>query len=366
MSAIKPDRPAEVAEAVRSSNRLRPRGGGTKAALCSAGEGAAILDLSELSGILEYDPGEYTFTALGGTPVAEVKEALREHGQYLPFDPPLSRSGATLGGTVAAGLSGPGRYRYGGARDFLVGAGFVDGDGRELRGGGKVVKNAAGFDFPKLLTGSLGELGILVDLTFKVFPRKEAFATLEFETSGLSESLDVIASLNSSAEELFALELEPPAKLLMRVGGFESVLPELLDRLRRLLKSSGNLVEQEEEYWDDVGEFSWASSENVLVKVPVTLAVIEAIDARLIEFAAVRRYGCGGNVAWISWPWGEPLESLEEILAAAGARGLVLRAPGVTLASPLLNRRPGAFENRIRSVLDNPGTFSFKPSAQEG
>ena len=358
MNILKPGSPAEVSEAVRSSKRLRPLGGGTKPALSDACEGCAVLDLSGLSGILEYDPGEYTFTALAGTPVRVVEEALSEHGQYLPFDPPLRRSGATLGGTVAAGLSGPGRYRYGGVRDFLVGAGFVDGDGRELRGGGKVVKNAAGFDFPKLLTGSLGEMGVLVDLTFKVFPRKEAFATLTVETGGLSESLTAISSLNCSTEELFALELEPPGKLVMRVGGCEPVIPGLLERLRGLLKSPGLVVEQEEVHWDNQAEFSWVASEDALIKVPATLAIIETIDTRLEELGAERRYGCGGNVAWIGWPAGEPLASLEGILSEAGTRGLILRAPDVSLVSPVLNRAPGAFEDRIRSVLDSPGTFT--------
>ncbi len=360
MNILKPGSPAEVSEAVRSAKRLRPLGGGTKPALSDAGEGCTVLDLSGLSGILEYDPGEYTFTALAGTPVRVVEEALSEHGQYLPFDPPLRRSGATLGGTVAAGLSGPGRYRYGGVRDFLVGAGFVDGDGRELRGGGKVVKNAAGFDFPKLLTGSLGELGVLVDLTFKVFPRKEAFATLVVEIGGLSESLAALSSLNCSTEELFALELEPPGKLVMRVGGCEPVIPGLLERLRGLLKSPGLVLEQEEVHWDKLAEFSWVQSEAALIKAPATLAIIEALDPRLEETGAERRYGCGGNVAWIGWPAGEPLASLERILSEAGTRGLILRAPGISLASPVLNRAPGAFEDRIRSVLDSPGTFSLR------
>ena len=365
MNILKPGSPAEVSEAVRSSKRLRPLGGGTKPALSDACEGCAVLDLSGLSGILEYDPGEYTFTALAGTPVRVVEEALSEHGQYLPFDPPLRRSGATLGGTVAAGLSGPGRYRYGGVRDFLVGAGFVDGDGRELRGGGKVVKNAAGFDFPKLLTGSLGEMGVLVDLTFKVFPRKDAFATLTVETGGLSESLTAISSLNCSTEELFALELEPPGKLVMRVGGCEPVISGLLERLRGLLKSPGLVVEQEEVHWDNQAEFSWVASEDALIKVPATLAIIETIDTRLEELGAERRYGCGGNVAWIGWPAGEPLASLEGILSEAGTRGLILRAPDVSLVSPVLNRAPGAFEDRIRSVLDSPGTFSRRELAGE-
>ena len=110
---------------------------------------------------------------------------LAEHGQYLPFDPPLAAAGATLGGTVAAGLSGPGRYRYGGVRDFVLGVRFVDGMGNLVRGGGKVVKNAAGFDFPKLMVGSLGRLGVLAELSFKVFPQPPAFATLAVSYHGI-------------------------------------------------------------------------------------------------------------------------------------------------------------------------------------
>ncbi len=85
------------------------------------------------------------------TGLLDVMLLLEQHGQYLPFDPLLAERGATLGGTVAAGVSGPGRYRYGGVRDFLLGVRFVDSEGQVVRGGGKVVKNAAGFDFPKLI-----------------------------------------------------------------------------------------------------------------------------------------------------------------------------------------------------------------------
>src|SRR5574337_979115 len=123
-------RPASIADlqaAVRDHVRLLPRGGGTKPALSTPAEGVESLDLSSLSGVIEYNPGEYTFTALAGTRVSDVQGMLAEHGQYLPFDPPLVERGATLGGTVAAGLSGPGRYRYGGVRDFILGVRLVDG-----------------------------------------------------------------------------------------------------------------------------------------------------------------------------------------------------------------------------------------------
>ena len=159
-AVLSPESIDQVAEAVRSSGRVLAVGRQTKPRLsCS---NATKLCLSKLRGILEYEPSEFTFTALAGTPLRDLVEALAQRGQYLPFDPLLVEAGATLGGTVAAGLSGPGRFRFGGLRDFILGARFVDGTGRLLRLGGKVVKNAAGFDLPKFFVGSLGRFGVLV------------------------------------------------------------------------------------------------------------------------------------------------------------------------------------------------------------
>src|SRR4051812_30769686 len=150
-----PATPEELSEAVRSMPQVLTVGAGTKPRLSAVGA-VPKLSTQKLSGIVEYEPDEFTFTALAGTPVREIAASLAERGQYLPFDPMLLDSGATLGGTVAAGFSGPGRFRYGGLRDFILGVRFVDGMGRLLRLGGKVVKNAAGFDVPKFMVGSLG------------------------------------------------------------------------------------------------------------------------------------------------------------------------------------------------------------------
>ena len=185
---------AEIREGVRTAGRVHVRGGGSKPALstsCRASD-ALSLDLSRLNGVVDYQADEYTFTARAGTPVADVEAMLAERGQYLPFDPPFAARGATLGGTVAAGLSGSGRYRYGGVRDFLIGMRFVDGQGQEVRGGGTVVKNAAGFDFPKLFVGSLGRLGVLTELTFKVFPQPPAYATVTANFDSLADLLSAL------------------------------------------------------------------------------------------------------------------------------------------------------------------------------
>ena len=147
MSAVlQPATPAELAEAVKSAPRVIAVGAGTKPRLARLADNAVRISTAKLRGIVEYEPSEFTFTALAGTPVREVAAVLAERGQYLPFDPLFAAAGATLGGTVASGVSGPGRFRFGGLRDFILGVRFVDGGGRLMRLGGKVVKNAAGFD----------------------------------------------------------------------------------------------------------------------------------------------------------------------------------------------------------------------------
>ena len=166
-----------------------PRGGGTKPALSSV-DAADVLDLSALVGITEYLPSEYTVTALAGTRLAEVESRLAAEGQYLPFDPLLVEAGGTVGGAVASGANGSGRFRYGGLRDFLLAVTFVDGRGEIVRGGAKVVKNAAGFDLPKLMVGSLGRLGVLIECTFKVFPHPERCATLRVAGLAFDEALE--------------------------------------------------------------------------------------------------------------------------------------------------------------------------------
>src|SRR5690606_24783111 len=195
MTALGPDHVDDVVAAVGAHTRVVPHGALTKAPLVAADESAVRLDMTGLTGVTEYDPGEFTFSARAGTPVRAISDRLGRHGQCMPFDPPLAQRGATIGGTVASGLNGPGRLRFGGLRDFIIGVTFVDGTGRRVRGGGRVVKNAAGFDLPKLLVGSAGRLGVIVEATFKVFPLPQAWRTVRITCRDIERSAALIAAL---------------------------------------------------------------------------------------------------------------------------------------------------------------------------
>jgi glycolate oxidase FAD binding subunit len=362
---------AEVQDAVRAAPpgaRILARGRGTKPPLSTPPEGALALDVSGLSGIAEYEPGEFTFTALAGTPIAEIDAALAEHGQFLPFDPPLIEAGATLGGTVAAGLSGPGRYRYGGVRDFILGVRYVDGAGEVVRTGGKVVKNAAGFDISKLMAGSLGSLGVLVELSFKVFPKPEAYATLRVPHPTLDDALATLHRLTSSQMDFFAIDLAPTpdgAILEVRLGGLAAAFPERLARLRSLTGGGDILMDATDAAgWRATREFTWRPEDAALVKVPVTPGRIARLETELIGPSTgsghvhpsppVRRYSAGGQVAWLTWPPAE-LDGLDAALKALDLTGLVvLGQPGRTR----LGARTGqSFERRVKAALDPEARF---------
>ena len=138
-------------------------------------------DTREYAGIVAYEPTELVVTARCGTPLAELETTLTESGQSLAFEPPHFGEGATLGGCVAAGLSGPRRAQAGAVRDFVLGVKILDGKGNLLTFGGQVMKNVAGYDVPRLLAGSLGTLGLIAEVSLKVLPFPVAEQTLRFE-----------------------------------------------------------------------------------------------------------------------------------------------------------------------------------------
>jgi glycolate oxidase FAD binding subunit len=171
-------------ERIRAAHDTRSpliiQGGGSKTFYGGADEGE-VLGTRKLTGIVDYQPKELVLTARAGTPLADIEAQLAEQNQMLAFEPPHFGGGATLGGSIAAGLSGPRRPYAGAARDFVLGVRMIDGTGQPLRFGGQVIKNVAGYDVSRLMVGALGTLGLITEVSLKVLPLSAAERTLQFE-----------------------------------------------------------------------------------------------------------------------------------------------------------------------------------------
>ena len=329
--------------------RLHVRGLGSKPALHQVD--APILDLSALRGIVDYQPGEFTLTVRAGTPLREVFDALGERGQYLPFDPLLPDS-ASIGGAVASNLSGSRRHRFGGARDFVLGATVIDGTAQSYTVGGKVVKNAAGFDLTKFLVGSLGRYAILTELTFKVFPDVPRFRSLRFTYRALADALAASYAINRSRFELDALDILPGgvgAAVLARLGGFSETLPARVQRFSEFVATTTapqhvEVIEDELSIWDCVAGLDGAC----LAKVTLAPRQLPALDAAID--GAKRRYILAGNIAFVAC---EDAGWLGDVLARQGLRGLLLRgdARSPLLGAPLEN----VLAARVKATLDPLG-----------
>jgi len=167
----------QILAAVKNKTPLSIEGGGTKSWYGNANS-YAKLNTRTYSGILEYQPEELVITACAGTPLKEIEAALADKNQMLAFEPPHFGEDATFGGTIAAGLAGPGRISAGNLRDFVLGVRILDGKGQDLSFGGKVMKNVAGYDVSRLLPGSMGTLSLLLEASVKVLPRPAATTSL--------------------------------------------------------------------------------------------------------------------------------------------------------------------------------------------
>jgi glycolate oxidase FAD binding subunit len=180
-----------VRQSAADGRTLRLRGGGSKDFWGQSLTGE-VLDTRAYQGIVSYEPSELVVTARCGTPLAELEAALAEKGQCLAFEPPHFGPGATVGGMVAAGLSGPARATAGAVRDYVLGARFINGLGEHLTFGGQVMKNVAGYDVSRLMAGSWGTLGLVTEVSLKVLPVAPAEATLMMAGLAQGPALDLL------------------------------------------------------------------------------------------------------------------------------------------------------------------------------
>ncbi len=240
--AVKVTGEEELAELVAgASGPLCVRGGGTRGAALP-GE---LVDLSGLSGVALHEPGALTLVVRAGTVVSEVEQVLADEGQRLAFEPAdwrglLGTEGApTIGGVIAANISGPRRVQAGAARDALLGVRFVDGTGAVVRNGGRVMKNVTGYDLVKLMAGSWGTLGVLTEVALKVLPVPEAEATLILPGLAPDRAAAAMAAALGSPYEVSGAARLADGRVALRFEGFAGSVTYRAGRLSDLLRPFG-------------------------------------------------------------------------------------------------------------------------------
>jgi glycolate oxidase FAD binding subunit len=257
-------------------------------------------------------------------------------------------------------LSGPGALRHGTIRDFLLGVRFVTSDGQVVFGGGKVVKNAAGFDFPKLMAGALGELGVLAELTLKVFPRPERVVTLAATFDRRDDAVAAMQRLSRSQVEPACLDLDDQRRLFVRLGGAAAALNARVARARQLIGQEAVEID-DDETWRAAREFAWLPPDYLLVKTAGPLSQL----TRLLDDLNIDRYrlSLAGHVAWFAWPAREHVAPLDERLRGLGLPGLAVLGGE---APACLGRPTGdPLFARIRAALDPRGAFARAIVLQE-
>lgn len=362
-----------IASAAAQGRAVLARGGGTKWSAGRqppGGREAVILSTAAFTGIVEYNPAELTFTARAGTPLAEVQAALAANRQYLPFDPPFAGHGATLGGTVAAGLSGPRRMRYGGLRDFIIGIDYLDASGQVVRSGGKVVKNAAGYDFAKLFCGSLGTLGVAVQVSFKVFPVPQASLTAVMGLKSAQAAQELMRAVARSTLEVSAadawdasitlpgVDTGQPYTLAIQIDGAAKSLMPRLDGLRALLPKDTRLVtlegEAEAGLWATLRDVTWVGDAPTILHLYLPPSKVATLDALLAEHGAQRAYSAAGNLGWAALA-GDP-KQLGPGMERLGVRASIWRTP--TPSAEIIPALPGAaMVHRVKRAFDPKDVF---------
>jgi glycolate oxidase FAD binding subunit len=267
MELIRPSNASELAEALKTAASagctIALRGAGSKDAMGGPVPDTAVdLRLDRLSGILQYEPHDLTIQVAAGTPWRELTAALAGQGQMLPLDPPCAAT-ATIGGIVASNCSGPRRRYFGSARDMVIGMTLATLDGNLIQTGGMVVKNVAGLDTQKALTGSFGTLAAMASVNFKLAPLPEASRTFVYASQTAAECLAARQRVLTSVLQPAAIDiLNPPAAklagwdafvLAIRAGGSETVLARYARELDGAAVVDG---EQETAFWQAIQEFA--------------------------------------------------------------------------------------------------------------
>ncbi len=336
-----------ILAAAAAGTCLRIVGGGSKDWYGQALNGA-VLDTRGHAGILAYEPSELVITARCGTPLAEIEAALAAQGQMLAFEPPHFGPGATVGGMLCAGLSGPRRASAGALRDFVLGAVLMDGLGQTLRFGGQVMKNVAGYDVSRLLAGSMGTLGLVLECSLKVLPLPMAQLTLCFDMS----EIDALRQLNEWAGQPLPISAScwHAGRLHLRLSGAEAAVRAARTRL------GGELVEAGDAYWRALREqqlpFFTEAQALWRLSLPSAASSLVLRGEQLIEW--------GGAQRWLVAQGDAPAAArIRAAVQAAGGHATLFRGgdKGVGVFQPLAPAVARIHE-RLRASFDPAGIFN--------
>lgn len=325
------------------------QGGGSKTFYGNADEGE-VLSTRRLIGVVDYQPKELVLTARAGTLLAEIEALLAEQNQMLAFEPPHFGGPATLGGCVAAGLSGPRRPYAGAVRDFVLGVRMIDGTGQPLRFGGQVIKNVAGYDVSRLMVGALGTLGLITEVSLKVLPQPAAETTLQFE---LDEAAAILKMNQWAGQPLPLSATSWHAGLLtLRLSGAASAVQVAQAKL------GGETVLDAAAFWQRLRDQATpffeqrpSTSNESLWRLAVkpTTPPLKLGDAQWIEW--------GGAVRWLASD--RPPTALREAASAAGGHATLFRgkAPADGVFTPLTPALLSLHRN-LKQRFDPRGIFN--------
>jgi glycolate oxidase FAD binding subunit len=314
----RPESVAEAADLLRGSDGpLLFRGAGTKQAWAGRPvEPALVVETGRLSRVLAYNPADMTVAVGAGMPLRDLQDLLAEKGQWLALDPGTETAGATVGGLLATGDSGPRRLKYGALQDLVIGVTLVLSDGTVAHGGGTVIKNVAGYDLPKLLYGSLGTLGLIAEVVLRLHPRPEASATATVSVP-VDRATDLAVRLSASALEPAAVDWGhvDGGLLAVRFEGTAAGVEGRRAAARELLGEGGAAVEwrtgaEQDAVWQRLAEGHRPEGEETLAAAgtlpsltgDVARALTEAGDAAGVRTGLASRPALGLHAARFAGP----------------------------------------------------------------
>ncbi|NMF96835.1 glycolate oxidase subunit GlcE [Aromatoleum toluolicum] len=339
----------QVRAAAAAATALQVRGGGTKEFYGRTPVGE-VFDTRGHAGVVSYEPTELVVTVRAGTPLAELEAQVAGSGQMLAFEPPHFGAGATVGGCVAAGLSGPRRATAGALRDFVLGVRILDGRGEVLSFGGQVMKNVAGYDVSRAIAGSLGTLGVILDVSLKVLPRPLAETTLRFAI-GEKDAIDRLNDWGGQPLPVSASTWADGA-LHLRLSGAEAAVRAAERKL------GGDVLADDAAaaLWQDIREqtdafFADAAPGEVLwrLSLPSSAAPVKLPGKQLFEWGGALRWLCSDA----------PAATIRERVAALGGHATAFRSfdrPGDVfqpLPTPVM-----AIQRRLKQAFDPAGIFN--------